>query len=82
MMRQLGGVFGLSIAVAVFAGTGSYASAPEFSHGFAAAIGISAAFSIAGALIALWLPSRRSATAAAVDPAPVMGSGAEVALES
>jgi MFS family permease len=38
MLRELGGVFGIAILVAVFAGAGSYASAQAFSDGFAAAI--------------------------------------------
>jgi EmrB/QacA subfamily drug resistance transporter len=70
-MRQLGGVFGLAIVVAVFAGAGSYASAASFSDGFAPAIAVSAAFSLAGAVTALALPARRVATSrAAMAPAP------------
>ena len=34
-MRELGGVFGIAISVAVFAGAGSYASAQAFTDGFA-----------------------------------------------
>jgi EmrB/QacA subfamily drug resistance transporter len=63
MMRQLGGVFGLAIGVAVFAGAGSYVSPHAFADGFAPAIAVSAAFSLAGAASALILPSRRKATA-------------------
>jgi hypothetical protein len=44
--------------VAVFAGAGSYASAAAFSDGFAAAIGVGAALSLAGAVTGLWLPAR------------------------
>jgi hypothetical protein len=33
MVRQLGGAFGVALAVAVFAGRGSYASAQAFSAG-------------------------------------------------
>jgi EmrB/QacA subfamily drug resistance transporter len=58
MLRELGGVFGIAVAVAVFAGAGSYASAAAFSDGFAAAIGVAAALSMAGALTGLWLPAR------------------------
>jgi len=36
-MRQLGGAFGVAILAAVFAGSGSYASAAAFSDGFAPA---------------------------------------------
>ena len=40
MMRELGGVFGIALVVAVFAGAGSYASAAAFTDGFAAGIGV------------------------------------------
>ncbi len=61
MLRELGGVFGIAIAVAVFAGAGSYASTEAFSDGFAPAIGVAAALSIAGALASLGMPARRRA---------------------
>ena len=61
MMRELGGVFGIAIAVAVFAATGGYASAQAFTDGFGPAIGVSAGLALAGALAALTLPSRRVA---------------------
>ncbi|MFL5840871.1 MAG: MFS transporter [Thermoleophilaceae bacterium] len=61
MMRELGGVFGIAIGVAVFAGAGSYASAQAFTDGFGPAIGVAAALSLAGALAALALPGRRPA---------------------
>jgi EmrB/QacA subfamily drug resistance transporter len=64
MMRELGGVFGIAIAVAVFAGTGSYASAQAFTDGFGPAIGVAAALSLAGAVAALALPARRPAAEA------------------
>jgi EmrB/QacA subfamily drug resistance transporter len=62
MMRQLGGVLGLAVVVAVFSGAGSYLSPATFADGFAPAIGVTAAFSVAGALCALVLPSRRPGT--------------------
>jgi EmrB/QacA subfamily drug resistance transporter len=65
MMRELGGVFGIAVLVAVFAGAGSYASAAAFSDGFASAIGVTAALSLVGAIAGLGLPGRRAATAAA-----------------
>ena len=40
MMRELGGVFGIAVAVAVFAGAGSYASPQAFTDGFAPAIAV------------------------------------------
>jgi EmrB/QacA subfamily drug resistance transporter len=55
-MRQLGGVFGLAIAAAVFTGAGSYASPSAFSDGFVSALSVSAALSAGGALLAALLP--------------------------
>jgi EmrB/QacA subfamily drug resistance transporter len=74
MMRELGGVFGIAILVAVFAGTGSYASAQAFTDGFAPAIAVAAGLSLCGAIAGLALPGRREAT----ESAPV---GAVPALE-
>ena len=61
MMRELGGVFGIAVAVAVFAGAGSFASADAFLDGFAPAIAVVAALSLAGAIVALALPGGRQA---------------------
>ena len=58
MMRELGGVFGIAIVVAVFAGAGSYASAAAFTDGFAPAIGVGAGLALAGAAAGLALPRR------------------------
>jgi len=58
-LRQLGGAFGVAILAAVFAGVGSFGSAQAFSNGFAAALGVSAALSLLGALAGLVLPGRR-----------------------
>jgi EmrB/QacA subfamily drug resistance transporter len=59
MMRELGGVFGIAIVVAVFAGAGSYASAAAFTDGFGPAIGVGALLALAGAAAGLALPARR-----------------------
>ena len=69
MMRELGGVFGIAVVVAVFAGVGSYASAVAFTDGFAAAIGVTAGLSLAGAIAGLALPGRRHAIKSRVDHA-------------
>jgi EmrB/QacA subfamily drug resistance transporter len=61
MMRELGGVFGVAVAAAVFAGAGSFASADAFLDGFAPAIAVVAGLSLVGAIIALALPGRRQA---------------------
>jgi EmrB/QacA subfamily drug resistance transporter len=60
MMRELGGVFGIAVVVAVFAATGSYGSAAAFTDGFAPAIGVAAALALAGAFAGLALPGRRT----------------------
>jgi EmrB/QacA subfamily drug resistance transporter len=49
MLRELGGVFGLAVAVAVFASVGSYASPAAFTDGLAPALGVACAFALAGA---------------------------------
>ena len=59
MMRELGGVFGVAVAAAVFAGAGSYASPDAFLDGFAPAVAVLAGFSAVGAIVALALPGRR-----------------------
>lgn len=48
-VRQLGGAFGVAVAVVAFASFGSYATPTAFSQGFTAAMGVSAALSLAGA---------------------------------
>jgi EmrB/QacA subfamily drug resistance transporter len=68
MLRELGGVFGIAILVAVFAGAGSYASAEAFTDGFAAAIAVSAGLSLLGAIAGLGLPGRTQATGTARRP--------------
>jgi EmrB/QacA subfamily drug resistance transporter len=72
MMRELGGVFGIAVTVAVFAGAGGYASAATFSEGFEPAILVAAGFAAAGALAALGLPGRRVAADAGPAPVPVL----------
>ena len=64
-LRQLGGAFGIAILVAVFSGEGSYASAQLFSDGFTAALGASAALSLAGAVASVGLPRPQVATVSA-----------------
>jgi MFS family permease len=61
MMRELGGVFGIAVLVAVFAANGSFASPADFSDGFAPAIGVGAGLSLLGAIAGLGLPSRVTA---------------------
>jgi EmrB/QacA subfamily drug resistance transporter len=73
MMRELGGVFGIAVTVAVFGGAGGYASASQFVDGFGPAIGVAAGLSLLGAIIGLALPKRREAAAPAlVVPRPAI----------
>lgn len=58
MLRELGGVLGIAVLVAVFAGAGSYASAQAFVDGFGPAMAGAAVLSLAGAIAALGLPGR------------------------
>jgi EmrB/QacA subfamily drug resistance transporter len=80
-MRQLGGVFGVAVLAAVFAGAGSYVSPQAFSDGFVAASVASCALAFAGALAGLALPSRQrrstaTRTPTATSAAPMIASSA------
>jgi hypothetical protein len=71
-MRQLGGVFGIALLVAVFTGAGGYGSAQLFSNGFTAALWASAALSVLGAAAGFGLPARRPESVPATLPSRVM----------
>ncbi|MFD0362412.1 DHA2 family efflux MFS transporter permease subunit [Nocardia sp. GCM10030253] len=68
MMRELGGVFGIAVVVAVFTGAGGYGSAAEFVDGFGPAIAVGAALALLGAAVALAMPGRRAAVASVESP--------------
>ena len=70
-MRQLGGVLGIAITVAVFAGAGGYASPQAFTDGFVPAMGVAAGLSVLSALCGAALPGRRAARATTAVPAAV-----------
>lgn len=74
MLRIFGGVFGVAVTVAVFAGVGGYASAEDFADGFAAGMGAVTVFALVGAVIALGMPGRRS-TVAVPEPATATTGG-------
>jgi EmrB/QacA subfamily drug resistance transporter len=57
-MRELGGVFGIAVSVAVFSAAGSYATPGDFADGVAAAMGVSAGLSLLGSLAGAALPAR------------------------
>ncbi len=70
MLRELGGVFGIAVAVALFAGAGGYATAQQFSDGFVPALAVAASLSLVGALAGLALPGRRSSRLTANQAVP------------
>ena len=79
-MRQLGGAFGVAVLGAVFAATGSYATAAAFSHGFSAACYTAAGLAVAGAVAGTVLPGRANRPASAGPPqAGSRSGGGEVA---
>jgi EmrB/QacA subfamily drug resistance transporter len=65
-MRELGGVFGIALTVAVFGAYGGYGSPQEFVDGFAPAMVAAAALSAAGAAAGLAVPARRRAAVPAI----------------
>lgn len=66
--RQLGGTFGIAIAAAVFAGSGSYLSPKAFSDGFTPAMVVAAGMSVVAAVAGLWTPGSHSTDAPAPSP--------------
>jgi EmrB/QacA subfamily drug resistance transporter len=70
MLRQLGGVFGIAIVVAVFARTGGVGSPRAFTDGFGAAMGATAVLALVGALAAVAVPGRRRPAATTTVPTP------------
>lgn len=75
-IRQLGGAFGVALTVVVFARAGSHATPLAFSHGFAAATGVAAMLSLAGAGAGLLLPATRG-SARRARPALLSSPGEE-----
>jgi EmrB/QacA subfamily drug resistance transporter len=57
-IRELGGVFGVAVLAAIFAGTGGYSSGASFTDGMNAAVWVGAAVVASGALVALAIPTR------------------------
>lgn len=60
-LRLLGGAFGVAINASVFGAAGGFGSPQLFATGFAAAIGVSAALALAGALVGLLVPGHSEA---------------------
>jgi MFS family permease len=59
-VRQLGGVLGIAVTVAVFGAAGGFATPEDFVDGFRAAMLTAAGLSALGALVGLTLPARRA----------------------
>jgi EmrB/QacA subfamily drug resistance transporter len=74
VMRELGGVFGIAITVAVFAGVGSYASPQAFVDGFGPAAGVAAALALVGAVAGSFLPghAKEPELIAGMTPTPAL----------
>jgi len=69
--RQLGGVFGVAVLALAFSRTGDYSGRAAFTDGFTAAMTVSAALSLAGAVTALGIPGRGAVTPSSTPSAPV-----------
>jgi MFS family permease len=59
-IRELGGVFGVSVLATVFAGAGGYASPQDYVDGLTAALPVGAAVLAVGAIVALFIPRHTS----------------------
>ena len=71
MMRELGGVFGIAVTVAVFGVYGADASRDLFVDGFRPALLTAAGFGLVGAMFGLALPSHRSQLSIASERQPL-----------
>ena len=69
-IRELGGVFGVSVLATVFATAGGYASPQDFVDGIRAALPIGAIVLLVGALVALLIPKQTSPGQTAGEPHP------------
>jgi EmrB/QacA subfamily drug resistance transporter len=58
-IRELGGVLGVSVLATVFSSSGGYGSPQAFVDGLVPAVWVGAAVLVAGALVALLVPSKR-----------------------
>jgi EmrB/QacA subfamily drug resistance transporter len=77
MVRELGGVLGLAVLVAVFAATGSYASPAAFVAGFGPAIGVCAVLVACGAVAGAFVPGRRRGGQEVAAPAVAPRTGTQ-----
>lgn len=65
-IRELGGVFGITVLASVFSSVGSYASPATFAHGLDAAVWAGAGIVAAAAVAAVIIPRRRTRRAVPV----------------
>jgi MFS family permease len=71
LLRELGGVFGVAVAVAAFAGFGGYASPADFADGFTAAAAVAAILALIGAVAGAFVPGRSRSATVSVRPVAV-----------
>jgi MFS family permease len=76
-MRELGGVFGVAVLVAVFARRGIYSSPRVFIDGFTAALWVGVGLSALGVLAAALSPGRSSPTGAPTVREPALAFAGE-----
>jgi hypothetical protein len=69
LLRELGGVFGIAVAVAAFASFGGYASPADFADGFTAAATVAAGLAVIGAIAGAIVPGHSPSVT--VSPRPV-----------
>jgi EmrB/QacA subfamily drug resistance transporter len=69
-MRQLGGVIGIAVTVAVFGAYGGFTSPADFVDGFRGALLAAAGLSLLGAVAGLALPARRATASTSDTPEP------------
>ena len=75
-IRELGGVFGVAVLAAVFAGYGGYDSPQTYVDGLTPAVWVGAVIVALGALAAIMIPRARRARVS-VGPAVAVGAEAE-----
>lgn len=64
LLQELGGIFGIAVAVAAFAAAGGYESPGDFLTGFGPGMGVAAGLALAGLAASLGVPPRARATVA------------------
>jgi EmrB/QacA subfamily drug resistance transporter len=68
-IREIGGVLGVAVLASVFTHAGGMASPADYVDGLVPAVWVGAAVLAAGAVVALLVPGKDEASAAAVEPA-------------